>query len=220
MTDKITLWRLRGEIPEKYVIYKIKRGFMHTTWQEEGYNQALDDVATKLEKVEIGREELIVALSEAYCTDKHKYQSCRPLVNTRYGPSRSWTTKRREMRPIKFRVWNENKMIDVKVLEYVPAHQSFNGNPGYNVNYHLGVPAKNVMQFTGLLDKHGKEIYEGDILDHYATSGAVIFEEGMFCLNMQAKVNFGHRQPLCFIDVSQSEIIGNLYETPELLKGE
>ncbi len=75
-----------------------------------------------------------------------------------------------------------------------------------------------VGQFTGLLDKNGKEIYEGNIVDHYATFGYVLFEDGMFTLSTSAKVNFGHRQPLCYIDSLQCEIIGNIHENPELLK--
>jgi uncharacterized phage protein (TIGR01671 family) len=109
-------------------------------------------------------------------------------------------------REIKFRAWNtfDNEMIKTSdeaiKLMFIPR------------------PDKYIfLQFTGLLDKNGKEIFEGDILDHYATSGAVIFEDGMFCLNMQAKVNFGHRQPLCYIDVNQAEVIGNVWENKELL---
>lgn len=76
-----------------------------------------------------------------------------------------------------------------------------------------------VGQFTGLKDKNRRRIYEGDILDHYATMGHVLFEDGMFCLSTSAKVNFGeYRQPLCYIDTAQAEIIGNIHDNPSLLK--
>ena len=73
-------------------------------------------------------------------------------------------------------------------------------------------------QFIGLTDVNGKDIYEGDIIDHYATYGEVIFEDGMFTLNMSAKVNFGHRQPLCYIGTTECKVIGNIHENPELMK--
>lgn len=75
------------------------------------------------------------------------------------------------------------------------------------------------MKNSGLYDKNGKEIQKGDIFDHPAVYGEVLFEDGMFTLSMSAKVNFGgHRQPLCYCDTSLGEVIGNSTDNPELLK--
>lgn len=83
----------------------------------------------------------------------------------------------------------------------------------------IEVDRNTVGQYTGLKDKNGKEIYEGDIIDHFAVYGYVIFEDGMFTLNTSANNQFGnHKQPICYVDTTQCEVIGNTYENPELLE--
>jgi len=74
-----------------------------------------------------------------------------------------------------------------------------------------------LMQFTGLHDKNGKEIYEGDIVknktghDSYKER-TVFFENGAFRFENQTKPSSG------FIYVRDTtEVIGNIYENPELL---
>ncbi len=78
---------------------------------------------------------------------------------------------------------------------------------------------KHLMQSTGLKDKNGVEIFEGDVLtsnvqpckmvnpikDGY---GVVRFENGMFKLGAISLVTF----------ISKMEVIGNIYENPELLE--
>ena len=76
-------------------------------------------------------------------------------------------------------------------------------------------------QFTGLLDKNGKEIYEGDILQCYHNGlkcGAletVEFKNGCFWLRHR-DVSIHHWLSL-IDDDTDIEIIGNIYENPELL---
>lgn len=74
------------------------------------------------------------------------------------------------------------------------------------------------MQYTGLNDKNGKEIYEGDIvqftieheeeIDDVTYKEAVHFSEGCFNVDGEVPLN-------AFSD--ECEVIGNIYENPELL---
>ena len=71
-----------------------------------------------------------------------------------------------------------------------------------------------LMQFTGLLDKNGKEIYEGDIVNtpHNGIM-KVMFLDGSFQMRM---ANGEKNNSLTW--AYNSEIIGNIYQNPELLE--
>ncbi len=73
-----------------------------------------------------------------------------------------------------------------------------------------------VMQFTGLKDKNGKDVFEGDIVVEHnhgrkINQEVVRFEEGGF-------FPFAIPQWEVTMIIEECEIIGNIYETPELLK--
>lgn len=86
---------------------------------------------------------------------------------------------------------------------------------------------KNITQFTGLKDENGKEIFEGDIINwtgkrnkgisKFAYRYEVVFERGMFGYHLgNSKVN--KIDPICEIsELETYEVIGNVFETPELL---
>lgn len=114
------------------------------------------------------------------------------------------------MRPIKFRAWDKKtkKWVDSKNL-YI---NSATGE-AYTKYGELGKWDDDLvlMQFTGLLDKNGKEIYEGDILDCRSLNG----NEHVY--NYEVKI------PDFFQEIwsKQGEnvfVVGNIYENPELLK--
>ena len=75
-----------------------------------------------------------------------------------------------------------------------------------------------VGQYTGLLDKKGKKIFEGDIVKYGDTVHNVVFEQrngtayfGLVYSTLET-LSFGHYQ-----DLKQIEVIGNIHDNPELL---
>jgi hypothetical protein len=67
-----------------------------------------------------------------------------------------------------------------------------------------------LMQFTGLQDKNDKDIYEGDIVKSGKRDFEVVFESGSFMMC------FANGASMMFIN-EMVEIIGNIYENPELV---
>ena len=107
------------------------------------------------------------------------------------------------MRPIKFRAWDEDnkRMFTPQRIDADGDNKVYDGYGCYDMP---------VMQFTGLSDKNGKEIYEGDIIDERGIVGVVVFRDGGFC------VKWGDGMWDCIID--DITILGNVHENPELLE--
>ena len=105
------------------------------------------------------------------------------------------------MREIKFRAWDYEKMTtDLSIL--------------YLYKYRGGWDRIEIMQYTGLKDKEGKEIYEGDILKN--KNGKFLIEYYPSCF-VATKIPQKYGHPVSLLE---AKIIGNKYENPELLGGE
>ena len=107
-----------------------------------------------------------------------------------------------------FYVWDvENTTLKIWRFDEVPATQD---EPEGMESTDIG---GDIMQFTGLLDRHGKEIYEGDILVNAAFGKMVVeWDEN------HARFIFRTAQNEASLYlVSLPEVIGNIYSNPELV---
>lgn len=85
------------------------------------------------------------------------------------------------------------------------------------------IDIKTLGQFTGLTDKNGKEIYEGDILRIHPNSDEfhnveVVFYQGCFCYTRKGAYFTFYSNVPGMNFTKDREIIGNIYKNPELLE--
>lgn len=122
-------------------------------------------------------------------------------------------------REIKFRAWYEsgNKGVQMRKVKELRMNDRYGitahldgGGTIRELNQHL------IMQFTGLHDKNGKEIYEDDIVesDESDVDGRayhVMFEDGCFYAS--------HEDQSYFLHELEWEIVANIHENPRYLQG-
>lgn len=77
-----------------------------------------------------------------------------------------------------------------------------------------------LMQFTGLYDKNGKEIYEGDIVKKTMKRGYMLDRKVGQIKYIHDCFQVRYKGGMTDIIPAWLEVIGNIYENPELLKGE
>lgn len=128
------------------------------------------------------------------------------------------------MRDIKFRFWdNLKKEFVLNKRFYLEKDQSF-------LQHELGIT---IQQYTGLKDRNTKEIYEGDIVKYigeddliYHLPGSISI--GEYFTHGKEFFHFGVRMKRidmqdCYFGISlkdsmEYEILGNIFENPDLLK--
>jgi len=119
-------------------------------------------------------------------------------------------------REIRFRAFFKGEMFQLDQITTSAKAWTCENGRGVSLIYQSNIP---VMQFTGLSDKNGREIYEGDICETYTVDDGklidkVIFERGSFLFQCDKKLSL----PIGEYKTDYIEVIGNIYETPQLLK--
>lgn len=128
------------------------------------------------------------------------------------------------MRDIKFRAWDKkhNEMVPDLICFYKDGGISHNNHFNSDISPFRGYmwDSKNleIMQYTGLKDKEGVEIYEGDIIKLNGNLYEVWHSGLAFGLIDKNKDFFEYMCQLCDMNGKVYEVIGNIYENLELLK--
>jgi len=126
----------------------------------------------------------------------------------------------------KFRAWDPrtNEMFEPSQITFIEAGWSVDKGRGISIPYQ---PRIILMQSTGLKDKNGKLIFEGDIvkttqhidgnfIDCIYEKGQIIYKSFSFQLKPLKPVMY--TRSLVLGEDTEIEIIGNIYQDPELLK--
>lgn len=115
-------------------------------------------------------------------------------------------------REIKFRAWDKDmkEMVFVSGIQFDPHSPKEKPNIIDERNDIRDLDDIELMQFTGLKDKNGKEVYESDIVKYmdYNEAGEVEF-------NDVVEYHEGAFYPVCERPSNEFEVIGNIYENPE-----
>lgn len=141
------------------------------------------------------------------------------------------------MREIKFRAWDkmENRLVNVLelILNSAGQVQEIGVRMGYEIGNRLTFILRGnfeLMQYIGLKDRKGKEIYEGDILEFADVDikgndliniASVHFRKGRYefkhAKTLESRyINNSNHDELFYI-FNHSKILGNIYENRELL---
>lgn len=113
----------------------------------------------------------------------------------------------------KYRYWNNR----TKAFVYMTLNEAFDHTARNEEFRDHRVDEGDWQQYTGLEDRNGKEIYEGDIVRSYHQKGEVIYASGSF--GFWDEMEYRKLSDIMEVgDGHKMEVTGNIYEDPDLLK--
>ena len=127
------------------------------------------------------------------------------------------------MREIKFRVWNKKSKVMLGPFDLT---NTISMNQFYTLFYRVHSKKLDInhnhvfILFTGIKDKNGNEIYEGDIIKTNEIMQVKFGKYESIYEGIPGIIGFyldNNQFQVSFTEGSQYEVIGNIYENPELL---
>jgi len=116
------------------------------------------------------------------------------------------------MRDIKFRAWDGERLRSVWTIGWIDEEMDYISTPKFNAEEFT------LMQFTGMKDKNGVDIYEGDVWKIDGLPQVVEMIDG--CWQAVGRTAYGDiydKQTFDLIRFQHIEVIGNIYENAHLL---
>lgn len=110
----------------------------------------------------------------------------------------------------------QDRDLGQMMIEYFDYYTDENGRQRDYFQYDV-IP-ETVGQYTGLTDKNGTKIFEGDIVKWFITIYTVVYKDGRF---IGKEEHFIGADEYRFINLyGEIEVIGNIHDNPKLLRGE
>ncbi|WP_340503539.1 YopX family protein [Enterococcus faecalis] len=141
---------------------------------------------------------------------------------------RAWDTYEKEMLENVTPLFDDSNSMMAIITDF-----QIKGSPGtseieigsYDTTFNWDEFPYVIMQSTGLKDKNGVEIFEGDVVkvtvnnygagERFEQIDKVVYEDCRFCFND----GFYYSETIKYSGYENKEVIGNVYENPELLEG-
>lgn len=128
----------------------------------------------------------------------------------------------------KFRAWEDKKWKTMFYGDIYTPLLEWKANDDLSRAWFVkdwGYPEWVIMQFANIQDKYGEDIYEFDIVDCFLygqtyQKGVVVFQKGQWLVVVRESSKVVNKIPLHDSALKDLLLCGNIFETPELLRGQ